>query len=102
VAAAARIESQRTQVRYAQAIYDQSKLQLTAGTNIRVDVSRSLVQLQTEQERLISLEADYQQQKLAFARLIGVPQNLEIIFTEHLNTNTAPTVDENELSTVRI
>ncbi len=68
IADAARVESQKTQVTYAQAVYDQSAAQLSAGTNTRIDVTRSHVQLQTEQERLISLEADYQQQKIALAR----------------------------------
>ncbi|MGO9337837.1 MAG: TolC family protein [Terracidiphilus sp.] len=94
VSAAARIESQRRQVEYAQAIYDRANTQLTAGTNTRVDLTRSRVQLQAEQERLLSLEGEYDQQKIAFARLIGLPQNTDIVFTEPLELKESPTVDE--------
>ena len=54
IADAARVASQQTQVQYAQAVYDRSAAQLSAGTNTRIDVTRSRVELQTEQERLIS------------------------------------------------
>ncbi len=54
IADEARLESQKTQVKYAQAVFDQSSSQLAAGTNTRIDVTRSRVQLQTEQERLIA------------------------------------------------
>ena len=93
-AAASRVESQRIQVKYAQAIYDQAQTQLRAGTTIRVDVSRSLVQLQTEQERLLALQSDYEQQEIAFARLIGVPQDDQIVFTEPLTYKDLPEADE--------
>ena len=95
-AAGSRVESQRMQVKYAQAIYDQAQTQLRAGTTIRVDVSRSLVQLQTEQERLLALQSDSEQQKIAFARLIGVPQDHEIVFTEPLAYKELPELDRME------
>ncbi|MGH9619370.1 MAG: TolC family protein [Bryobacteraceae bacterium] len=82
VADAARVASQKTQVTYAQAVYDQSAAQLAAGTNIRIDVTRSQVELQTEQERLNSLEADYRERKIALARLIGIPLGRKLILTE--------------------
>ncbi len=94
ISAAARIESQGAQVKYAQSVFDRSNTQLTAGTTTRIDFSRSLVQLQSEQERLISLQADYDQQKITFARLLGVPLDKEIVFTEPLRFSEARPVDE--------
>jgi outer membrane protein TolC len=91
---AARIEAQRVQVKYAQATYDQANTQLSAGTNTRVDLTRSLVQLQSEQERLLALEGDYQQQKISFARLVGLPQDADVIFTEQLSSTDLQPVDE--------
>lgn len=91
---AARIDSQRTQLNYAQAVYDQAARQLTAGTNTRIDVSRSLVQLQTEKERLISLQADYDQQKLALARVLGVPLSKELTLTEPVRFEDGESADE--------
>ncbi len=83
-AAAARVDAQALQVKYAQATYDQAKTRLEAGTNTRIDMTRSLVQLQTEQERLISLQSDLDQQKIAFARLIGVPQSSTLVLSDPL------------------
>ncbi len=82
VADAARVESQTTQVKYAQAVFDQSETQLAAGTNTRIDVSRSRVQLQTEQERLLSEEADLKQHRISLARLIGIPLDRDLVLTE--------------------
>jgi outer membrane protein TolC len=95
ISAAARIDAQRVQVKYAQATYDRANTQLSAGTNTRVDLTRSLVQLQSEQERLLALEGDYQQGKIVFARLIGLPQNADIIFTEQLSATDLQPADEN-------
>lgn len=94
VAAAAHIESERRQVSYAKAIYERAKTQLSEGLNTRVDYTRSLVQYQAEQERLLSLEGQYQQQQIAFARLIGVPQTTDIVLTEPLRPKDLPPVDE--------
>src|SRR5271156_6830250 len=94
ISAAARIEAQRVQVKYAQATYDRADTQLSAGTNTRVDLTRSLVQLQSEQERLLALEGDYQQQKISFARLVGLPQDADIIFTEQLSSTDLQPIDE--------
>jgi outer membrane protein TolC len=97
VSTAAQIESQRRQVDSAQAVYDRANTRLTAGTNTRVDLTRSLVQLQAEQERLLSLEGDYQQQKIALARVIGLPQNTDIVLTEPLEPRELPAIDEAEV-----
>src|SRR5262249_21593274 len=56
VATAARIESQRAQVANAQAVSDQAQVRKTAGTNSRIDVMRTLVELQTQKQRLNALE----------------------------------------------
>ncbi len=94
IADAARVASQETQVKYAQAVYDRSAAQLSAGTNTRIDVTRSRVQLQTEQERLISFQADYKQQKIALARLIGIPLDRELVLTEPFGYHEVQGVDE--------
>jgi outer membrane protein TolC len=85
VAAAARLESQRAQVANAQAIYRQAEVRKTAGTNARIDVTRSLVELQTERQRLSSLDADLRKQKIALARLTGLPLDREMALADPLN-----------------
>ncbi len=84
VATAARIESQRAQVASAQAVYDQAQVRKAAGTNARIDVMRTLVELQTQKQRLNALESDWRKQKIALARAIGVPLDREITLAEPL------------------
>jgi outer membrane protein TolC len=84
VATAARVESQRAQVAGAQAVYDQAQVRKTAGTNARIDVMRTLVELQTQKQRLNALESDWRKQKIALARAIGVPLDRDLTLAEPL------------------
>ena len=90
IASAARLESQRAQVDNAQAVYQQAVTRKAAGTNSKIDVTRSLVELQTQQQRLSSLEADLQKQKITLARVIGIAQDRELILSEPLSFHEAP------------
>lgn len=83
-ATAARIDSQRAQVANAQAVYDQAQVRKTAGTDAKIDVMRTLVELQTQKQRLNALESDWRKQKIALARAIGLPLDHEIVLTEPL------------------
>ena len=78
------VKSQAAQVDYAQASYTQALAQNRAGTKARVDTQRSLVQLQTEQQRLSSNEADLAKEKLTLVRMLGLPLRTPIVFTEAL------------------
>ena len=79
IASAARVDTVRAQIAAAQAVYQQSLDRNKSGLNARIDVTRSLVELQTQQQRLTSLSNDYEKQKLALARMIGLP--LAQVFT---------------------
>jgi outer membrane protein TolC len=72
-ASAARIQTAKAQLDTAQAVYQQAVDRNKSGLNARIDVNRSLVELQTQQQRLTSLTNDFEKQKLALARLIGLP-----------------------------
>src|SRR5262249_11502557 len=93
VATAARIESQRAQVANAQAVYNQAQVRKTAGTNARIDVMRTLVELQTQTQRLNALQADHRKQKIALARAIGLPLDRDITLTEPLSSTAVPVPD---------
>lgn len=69
----ARVQAARAQVEASRAIYKQAADRFEAGLVARVDRDRAQVQFQTEQQRLRSLEADLESQRLRFARLIGLP-----------------------------
>ncbi len=79
------VRSQEAQVQYAQASYNQSLAQNRAGTKSRVDTQRSLVQLQTEQQRLSSDRADLAKEQLTLVRMLGLPLRTPISFTEALS-----------------
>jgi outer membrane protein TolC len=90
IATAARAVSQRAQVENAQAVNHQAEVRKEAGTNARIDVTRTLVELQGQQQRLNALESDLRKQKLALARLIGLPLDRELILSEQLAFNAPP------------
>jgi outer membrane protein TolC len=90
IATEARAKSQRAQVDNAQAIYRQAQVRLQAGTNARIDVTRTLVELQGQQQRLNALESDVRKQKLALARLIGLPLDRELNLSDQLTFNPPP------------
>jgi outer membrane protein TolC len=90
VAAAARVDASRAQVASAQAVYEQAVSQNQAGTNARIDVNRSQVELQTQRLRLISLETDLATQKLTLGRIIGLPLGQEFALTTPMEYRAAP------------
>ena len=69
----ARIEAAQAQVTTDRSIYQQAVDRLRDGLNARIDTTRTQVQLQIDQQRLRSLMADRDGQKLRLARLIGLP-----------------------------
>jgi outer membrane protein TolC len=87
IATDARVVSQRAQVDNAQAVYHQAEVRKEAGTNARIDVTRTLVELQGQQQRLNALQSDLRKQKLALARLIGLPLDHELMLSDQLAFN---------------
>jgi outer membrane protein TolC len=84
IASGARVESARAQVATAQETYKQASDRHDAGVAARIDVTRSQVELQTEQQRVTSVENDLAKQKIAFARLIGLPPGQEFTLSDTL------------------
>jgi outer membrane protein TolC len=85
LATAARVASQQAQVDNSRAIYNQASARKQAGTNARIDVTRSQVELQTEEQRLSSLSADYRKQLIGLARMIGLPQDRPLELSDALD-----------------
>jgi outer membrane protein TolC len=73
IATSARIAAATAQVETSRAINQQASDRFAAGLSARLDATRSKVQLQTEEERLRSLQADLETEKLRMARMIGLP-----------------------------
>jgi outer membrane protein TolC len=72
LAESARVDSAKVQVETAQAIYQQAADRFSAGLNARIDMTRSQVELETQQQRLTAEEAEYAKEKIGLARLIGL------------------------------
>ena len=75
IAATARVNSARSQVETANALYKQASDQRSVGLVAQIDVNRSRVQLLTQQQRLASLQNDLAKQKINLARITGLPPN---------------------------
>jgi outer membrane protein TolC len=84
IASASRVDSARAQAATAQETYKEAVDRHNAGVAARIDVTRSQVEFQTEQQRVISLENDLAKQKLALARLIGLPPGQQFSLTDTL------------------
>lgn len=78
----ARVIAAAAEVETARAVYQQAADRLTAGLDARIDVTRSQVELQIDQQRLRSLQADVDTQKLRLARIIGLPRGQQFTVTE--------------------
>ncbi len=96
LAASSRLLSQQAQVENAQAVYNQAVVRKEAGTNSRIDVVRSLVELQTQQQRLSSIDSDFRKQKIALARLIGLPLDRDLRLAETFSSDQVLMPDADE------
>lgn len=91
----ARLSAQQAEVENARASAKQAADRFAAGLAARVDGERAQVQLQSEQQRLRSLQADRDTQKLRLARIIGLPPGQPFLLSEdfHFTPLTDLTLD---------
>lgn len=91
-----RIVAAEAQVRNAQAVYDQAVEDLQAGTSPKIDVTRSGVQLHTEQYNLSIARNNFAIGKLNLGRAIGLPlgQQFEIAESLPYADLEPPTIDD--------
>ena len=82
IADEARIQTADAQVKTAQALYQQARDQVQAGTSPAIDALRNQVELQTRQQQLIQAKNDYAIQKLTLARAIGLAPGQEFELTD--------------------
>ncbi len=78
----ARIQTAEAQVNTAQALYNQARDQVQAGTSPAIDALRNQVELQTRQQQLIQARNDFAIQKLTLARAIGLAPGQEFDLTD--------------------
>lgn len=78
----ATVDSTRAQVTTAQTLYQQDVDQNKEGVIAGIDVLRAKVELQTQQQRLIAAENQLAIDRLALARVIGLPNGQEFKLTD--------------------
>ena len=82
IADGATVTSTRAEVNTAQTLYHQDVDQNKAGVIASIDLLRAQVELQTQQQRLIAAENQLAIDKLALARVIGLPNGQEFRLTD--------------------
>jgi len=78
----ASVDSIRAQVKTAETLHQRAVDQNKAGVVASIDVLRARVELQTQQQRLIAAENQLAIDKLALARVIGLPNGQEFQLTD--------------------
>lgn len=91
----ARVSAAQSEVKYAQAIYDQAVQQKAAGAKSSIEVNRSRVQLQERQQQLLAQLGAAEKQKMILTRIIGLSADREIQLAETLEPSVPdiPTLD---------
>src|SRR5580692_8944161 len=92
LADAAQIENARALEKADEVAYQQAKDSHDAGVGTNLDMLRSRVQLQTQQQAVISSENAFAKDKIQLNRIIGLPADQEITLTD-----TAPYAEFAEL-----
>ncbi len=72
LAESARVESAKVQVQSAQTIFQQASDRFDSGLSAKIDMTRSQVELQTQQQRLTAEETSYAKEKIGLGHLIGL------------------------------
>jgi outer membrane protein TolC len=84
IEASSRIQAQKAQVENARALYDQAADEVQAGTAPRIDLTRTEVQLHTEEYNLSVSRNNFDIAKLDLSRAIGLPLGQEFDLADQL------------------
>ena len=82
IADAAQIENERSLVKADEVALGQARDLQATGVGTHLDTLRAQVQLQTEQQTLVSAENQYAKDKIALNRRMGIPADQELTLTD--------------------
>ncbi|MGC9291484.1 MAG: TolC family protein [Acidobacteriaceae bacterium] len=82
LADAARVASVQAQVATSKISLDQAVENHAAGVSPRLDELRARVDYQTQEQSLIAAQAQYEKDKIALARAIGLPLDQQFVLTD--------------------
>jgi outer membrane protein TolC len=96
IEANSRIQAQEAQVQNAKALYDQARDEVQAGTAPRIDMTRTEVQLHTEEYNLSVARNNFAVAKLNLSRAVGLPlgQQFELADEIPYSELNPPSVEE--------
>jgi outer membrane protein TolC len=89
-AGSARIDVVKAQLATAEALFRQATDMRDAGVAAGIDVLRAQVEMQAQQQRVIYFENEFEKQKLALARAVGLPVGQQFALADKLPYAPAP------------
>src|SRR6188472_240721 len=84
ISADSRVASVRAQRETAEALFKQAQDMKSSGVVAGIDVLRAQVELQTQRQRLIAAQNDFEKLKLQLARAIGLPVGQAFVLTDKI------------------
>jgi outer membrane protein TolC len=90
IANESRVESAEAELKAAQALYQLAVDQENAGIAPNIDTLRARVQLQTQQSLLITAQNDLEKQRIALARVIGLPVRQKFVLVNRVPYEPLP------------
>ena len=96
IATSERVASAHAQLDTATALFQQTQQKRAVGVAPQIDVDRSEVEQLTQQQRVISLETELAKQKIALARITGLPPNDAYDLTDEVPFAAAPSLSEDD------
>jgi outer membrane protein TolC len=99
ISGSSRVDAAKAEVETAQAVYDRAVDLKKAGMVPGIDVLRSQVELQGQQQRLIYLQNEFQTEKLTLARAIGLPMAQQFRLTDPVPYTPPPPITLNQALT---
>lgn len=96
LASEARVDAVQAQVNTADTLYRTALDQKNAGVTPAIDVLRSQVELQAQQQRLLAAKNTFDKEKLQLARIIGLPVGQQYTLAQKIPFTPGPvlTVDD--------
>jgi outer membrane protein TolC len=82
IASAARITASQAEIDADNAVYTNAVRRHDAGTAIGIDVLRSQVELKQRQQQLVAVSNQFEKDKLALGRIVGLPNGQEFTVTD--------------------
>ncbi len=95
IASESRVAAVQAEVTTAQALYQLALDQENAGLAPQIDTLRSRVQLQAQQQVLIQAQNDLEKQRIALARVIGLPVQQKFRLVNRVPYHPVPDLDIN-------